>query len=348
MREIVFVDKLANVHSHQREGEVVGQLIQNAIAGGADVLCSMPNTNEGLKNADEVMMYNKMEKALIPPGKTMHFIPIVMITESTTEFEIYDCVIRSVVDGKVFPLMRTTKSHNGVKNYGGIIPIVKYCGEVGMKVHLHPEHPSMVYSNRDAEFAFLAIARMFLEETDAVIVWEHGTDARCIPHWKEMAISKRFFVTLTAHHLITNEDDTFGDVRAVCKPPIKTERDRLSLIQLVCENHSWVMAGGDDAFHDKSSKHVDYGKCACGAYTAPFLLPLYAQALEELFESDSGIETFVNFTSRNARTFHSLKNTPEIIKLERKEWQIPLTYPIGSQTSLPFWAGQRLRWQIVS
>ncbi len=347
MTEIVIVNKLANVHSHQREGEVVGPLIENSIAGGADVLCSMPNTNEGLKTAEEVIAYNKMEKALIPKGKTMHFIPIVMITESMAKFEIDACMRAEVIGGKVFPLMRTTKSHNGVKRYGRIIPIVKHCGEVGMRVHLHPEHPSMVFSNRDAEFAFLPIAHMLLEETDATIVWEHGTDARCIPHWKEMAKSNRFFVTLTAHHLITNEDDTFGDVRSVCKPPIKTEQDRLSLVKLVCENHHWVMAGGDDAFHDTSSKHVDSGKCACGAYTSPFLLPLYAQALEELFESGSGIDTFINFTSRNARAFHFLKMETMSVKLVRKEWQIPLTYPIGKQTAVPFWAGQMLRWQIV-
>lgn len=35
------------------------------------------------------------------------------------------------------------------------------------------------------------------------------------------------------------------------------------------------------------------------------------------------------------------------VKLVRKEWQIPLTYAIGKQTAMPFWAGQTLRWQIV-
>ncbi len=181
-----------------------------------------------------------------------------MVTEQTTMGEIDQCLEAGIVDAKIYPRFRTTKSENGVACYGKLLPLIKHGGKVGMKFHFHPEHPSPIFSNRDAEFAFLPIARIFLEETDAVIIWEHGTDARCIPHWKDMARSRRFFVTLTAHHLATNEDDTFGDVRATCKPPIKTEDDRQGLLQLVAEGYryQWVMAGADDAPHPMENKHV--------------------------------------------------------------------------------------------
>ncbi len=343
------VDALADVHTHLREGEVVAPLIFQAMAGGADVLGAMPNTTKGLVTASHVVEYIQHAKLLVLRHETpVSFIPFVMITEKTTEKDIDECVAAGIKDGKIYPFMRTTKSENGVVHYGRILPVIKHCGKVGMKCHFHPEHPSMLFSNRDAEFAFLPLARMFLEESDAYIIWEHGTDARCIPHWKDMADSTgRFALTLTAHHLATNEDLAFGDIRAICKPPIKLESDRSALVDLVAKDYYWVMAGGDVAFHDKWAKHVKKERCACGAYTGPFLLPLYAHALTKLLEGGSGIETFVNFTSRNARKFHQLPPSSRRIKLVSESWQIPLSYVIGSQTALPFWAGQTLNWKIV-
>lgn len=350
MKEIlqrVDTEGLADVHTHLREGEVVASLIAAAVAGGADVLGAMPNTIDGLTTARSVVSYIDQAKRLVLPGHNVHFMPFVMITEKTTEKDIDECITSGIKNSKVYPYMRTTRSENGVVHYGRILPIIKYCGKVGMKCHFHPEHPSMIFGNREAEFAFLPIMRIFLEETDTTLVWEHGTDARCIPHWEDMATSGRFAVTLTAHHLATNEDLTFGDVRSVCKPPIKTEGDRRSLVDLVARDYSWVMAGGDVAFHPEGAKHVEKGCCACGSFTGPFLLPLYAHVLEKLFSTPQGTWTFRNFTSRNARAFHRLPQSLTSIKLVRDPWQIPLKCSIGTQTALPFWAGQTLNWRIV-
>lgn len=341
------VDACANPHSHLREGDVVGPLIEQAIKGGVDLIGPMPNTKDGLTKASHVATYIEQARRLVPKGEALNFIPIVMLNEQTTEENIVRCVGAGIVDGKIYPYMRTTKSHNGVQYFGKMVPIVKWCGRYRMKVHLHPEHPSPQFHNRDAEFAFLAITRMLLEESEAKIISEHGTDARCIPHWKDMAASGRFFVTITAHHLATNEDITFGDVRAVCKPPIKTEDDRLGLVTLVEKNYPWVMAGADDAPHDWTAKHIEAFQCACGAYTAPFLLPLYAHALDNLLQEPNGVETFVNFTSRNARKLHDFPNASRKIKLARHPAQIPLYYEIGSWKVGSFWAGEMLKWSFA-
>ena len=339
--------KIANVHSHLREGEVVGPLIKKAIEGGACALCPMPNTTKGLTTAPSVTEYVGAAKHFVPDGKKLAFLPIVMVTEQTTEDEVFRCMEMEIVDAKIYPRFRTTKSENGVEKYGRILPIVKYGGQVGMKFHFHPEHSSPVFSNRDAEFAFLPIARIFLEETDAVIIWEHGTDARCIPHWEDMAASGRFYVTLTAHHLAANEDDTFGDVRAACKPPIKMEEDRQGLIRLVGKNHRWVMAGADDAPHPMESKHVPEGRCACGAYTSPFLLLLYAHALGRDFLV-SRLPVVQNFLFYNAKKLHpQLKCASDSMWIKREPFQIPLSYDIGPWTVESFWAGRKLDWSFA-
>ncbi len=350
----VLVDAFADTHVHFREGPLVGPFLEASIKGGADVALKMPNTSAGLKTAAQVIQYRDEAKLLIPSGKSMTFIPCVLINEYTTPAMIDDCVSAGVVDGKVYPYERTTKSENGVRYYERLFPIIAHCGKVGMKVHLHPEHANLLVSNRDAEYMFIPIVEMLLSSTDAVIIWEHGTDARCIPFWKQFAkdYPNRFYVTLTAHHLASNEDMAFGDVRQVCKPPIKLESDRLMLIALVMEDHRWVMAGSDTAGHPThpippavgGAKHVDQGKCACGAFTAPFAHQLYAHALGALLQTEMGVEIYVNFTSRNARHLHNLPPSSRQIILVNKPFKIPQECKIAHWIVQSFWAGQTIDW----
>lgn len=346
MRTIV-VEPIADVHVHLREiGPVMEALIAMSVRGGADVLGPMPNTNEGLCIAEQVREYIDHARKRAP-AETLDFMPIAMVTEQTRSLDIQLIRAAGIRHVKIYPRLRTTKSENGVENYWKLIDLINYCGELGIFCHFHPEHPWMKVGNRDAEYLFLPVAKMFLEATNATIVWEHGTDARCIPFWEEMAETGRFFVTLTAHHLATNEDDTFGDIRAVCKPPIKTESDRRSLVELVMRDHCWVMAGSDSAFHDVSKKYVETGCCSCGAFTAPFLMQLYAHTLQSLFDTKKGVEIFINFTSRNARRNFGLRLPTKKITLSRQPFRIPITYSIGDQTAACFWAGRTLAFRIA-
>ncbi|MCX6722905.1 MAG: hypothetical protein NT094_02430 [Candidatus Staskawiczbacteria bacterium] len=316
----IIVDALCNTHAHIRElFEVMRALIILAIKGGTDVILPMPNTKEGLRTCQEVANYKHQACSLVPFESNLRVVPILLINEDTTEKEITKCVSAGVRDGKVYPLDRTTKSHNGVRDYGRLLGKIKHCGEIGMNVHLHPEHPWMAIGNRDAEYLFLSIAEMFLRLTNATLIWEHGTDARCIQPWEEMAQTGRFFVTLTAHHLVSNEDQAFGDVRLTCKPPCKTEQDRLGLIQLV----------------------------ECGAFTTPFLLQLYAHALDDLLASGAGQKTFVNFTSRNARKFHRLTPASRNIQLIRQEFVIPESYQVGPWYVEPVFAGKPIKYSLA-
>ncbi len=342
------VESYVNTHSHLRHLEKATGLAELVAEGGADIVLPMPNV-DGHTKARTVFDYIGILRNSPRPG-IPSFIPSMMITEDTPLDEIDRAVDLGIFDVKGYPLYRTTRSHDGIRNYARMLSLVKHCGKKKVRTHWHPEHPWMQFGNRDAEFAFLPIADMLVNEAeDTTIIWEHGTDGRCIPFWKELAESERFFVTLTAHHPATNEDDTFGDVRATCKPPIKTEGDRSALVNFIAEDHGWVMAGLDDAPHPIEVKHVNMGKCACGAYTAPFGLPLYAHALDSILQKPNGVETFVNFTSRNARKLYSLPAAKRQIKLARKPFQIPLRYYIGSNSERvePFWAGQRIDWSFA-
>jgi dihydroorotase len=341
------VEAVVNAHSHLREGEVVGPLIEKNIEGGADVIAFMGNTKNGLTTAAQTLEYLKAAQSLVPAGKKMTLIPIMIANESTPEDEINRAAEAGIFDVKFLPLNRTTNSHYGIRHYARMIPIIQRCSKLDVRVHIHPEHPRMTFPGRDAEYLFQPILDMFINETAAIIISEHGTDGRCVPFWIEASKTGRFFVTLTAHHLIADEDQVFGDVRAVCKPPIKTALDREQLVALVAENHPWVMAGPDDAPHDTAAKFAHEGRCACGSYTAAKLMLYYAHALGHLFSSPPGLQTFVNFTSRNARTLFGLPPASRTFKLVEKKSDIPNFYKIGHWMVEPFMAAGMLDWDFA-
>lgn len=339
-----------NVHSHLREGDaIMRDLIRFSYQGGADLLGPMPNTSAGLRTAKQVVDYiNFAEELRCSTGHPMQFLPIGMLTESTTIAELDAFIKAGIRNLKVYPLDRTTKSESGVRDYNKIFDLVKYGGLHGMIFHFHPEHPLMLFENRDAEWAFISNIDTLLRQTNATIVWEHGTDARNIIFWKEFAKTGRFFVTLTAHHLLLNESNSFGDVRSVCKPSIKTEADRQGLLALVRENHLWVMAGADDAPHPSDKKHVTCGQCACGAFTTPYMLVLYAQALGDLLDTEDGIKTFVNFTNTNATRLHRLAPSTRMVKLVRQPQIIQPSFVVGEWNVESCMAGREIDWSLAA
>ncbi len=346
----VKVQAIADTHLHLREGaKLVKDLIAASAQGGADFAIFMPNTQAGLKNGVEAERYYKVARNADREGK-LDLRATFVITPDTTFETLKNCVQCGVRDAKVYPRGRTTNSSYGVSDYGALLPIIKRCGEMGIRVHFHPEHPIGLVPNRDAEYLFIPIMDMFLRETKATLIWEHGTDGRCVPFWEEWGEKEkgRFAVTLTAHHLLTTEDVVFGDVRGVCKPPIKTEADRFRLIDLVAAGYSWVMAGSDSAPHPVHKKNVQQGRCACGAFTAPFLHSLYAQALGDiLFDTETGINLYNAFVSENARKFYDWPASSREIVLINEPFTIPNSYLLGGEEYELFMAGEMLRWSIA-
>lgn len=164
---------------------MVTDLVDLAVRGGADVLGPMPNTQAGLHTAQDVLGYiDTLKKSQSYSKGWVNFTPIVLLTDEATPQMIDECVKAGIVDCKIYPLYRTTQSHNGVRWYQRLLPTVKHCGKVGMKVHTHPEHPWFTIQGRDAELIFQSFYDMLLNKSEAIIVSEHGTDGRCAVLWE--------------------------------------------------------------------------------------------------------------------------------------------------------------------
>ena len=112
------VDALCNVHCHLREGQdITRDLIYLAMQGGADLLAPMPNTKDGLTTAKGVIVYHNELEVSVRRHAAVTFMPIVMVNELTDFDTLKNCVENGIKSCKVYPLNRTTKSHNGVRNY---------------------------------------------------------------------------------------------------------------------------------------------------------------------------------------------------------------------------------------
>jgi dihydroorotase len=319
--------------------------VNYSIGGGADVGLFMPNTVGGIHTANESVIYQNFIPHSANVGSII-VVPTMLLTEDTTQDEIRRAAEQGIRDLKVYPKERTTNSasRNGVRDYHKLIPVMGLCADLGVRVHVHPGSPLMSIDDYDAEFGFLSVIDVFLR-TGVTVVAEHISDCRCLPSYLDFAKTGRFYVTITAHHLASNRSRSYGDVRSVCQPPIQAEGSRLALIELVAANHPWVMAGTDSAPHGNKKKHVASGKCACGAFTAPFAHLLYAHALgPRLFLSSFGIETYINFTSRNMRRVYNLPASSRRIYLVSAPFIIPENYKVCSDLVEPFWAGQQLNY----
>ena len=107
--------------------------------------------------------------------------------------------------------------------------------------------------------------------------------------------------------------------------------------------YDWVMAGGDDAPHPIEDKHR-VGPCACGAYTAPFLLALYAHAILGRQNGPWALEKFI---STNAEKLYGKLEDKEKFVIKEEPFTIPLMYEAGPWKIEPFWAGRTINYTLV-
>jgi len=88
--------------------------------------------------------------------------------------------------------------------------------------------------------------------------------------------------------------------------------------------------------------------CAAGIYTSPILLPLVAH----LLESFGAIDKLQNFVSTFGRTFYRLDTqaqSREFVELKKMENEVKVqdNFSLGEETVVPFWAGEKIRWEVV-
>jgi dihydroorotase len=173
------------------------------------------------------------------------------------------------------------------------------------------------------------------------IVLEHVTTREGI----DFVLSRgdNIAATITAHHLLLNRNAMFSgglQPHAYCLPVLKRESHRVVLIEAAVSGNKKFFLGTDSAPHARERKETACG-CA-GIYSAHAAMELYAHA----FEQAGALDRLEGFASHFGADFYGLARNSGTITLEKNDWQVPDSYPLGDSCLVPMFAGQTLHWRL--
>ncbi|MGR9108400.1 MAG: dihydroorotase, partial [Gammaproteobacteria bacterium] len=212
--------------------------------------------------------------------------------------------------------------------------------DVPLLVHAEVSDPDTDIFDREKVFInrYLdAIARRF---AGLRIVLEHATTRDAIDFVRSS--SAKVAATLTPQHLLYNRNALFsGGLRPhhYCLPVLKREHHRAALVEAALSGNPKFFLGTDSAPHPQQHKESPCG-CA-GCYSAHAALELYT----EIFDRAGALEKLEGFASFYGADFYGRERNHNRVRLCRREWTVPASYPFGDETLVPLKAGQALNWQ---
>jgi dihydroorotase len=215
--------------------------------------------------------------------------------------------------------------------------------EAGLPLLVHAEvtDPGVDVFDREAVFIERHLQPLVSRFPGLRMVLEHVTTRDGIDFVN--ASAETIAATITAHHLLLNRNAMFkGGLQphSYCLPVLKRETHRAALMAAATSGNRKFFLGTDSAPHAKVNKESAAG-CA-GIYTAHAALELYAQA----FEQANALDKLEGFASRHGADFYGLPHNTETITLEKADWRVPGSYPLGESCVIPLFAGETLHWRI--
>lgn len=360
LREFIIITKLSNnqmnsieilqpddFHHHLRDGNVLENVISHACRNFHYIIC-MPNLKPPIVTTLEALKYRNQILSFVPEEKRSHFIPLMTLylTDMTTIEElstakesgfIYSC--------KLYPAGATTNSEHGVTCIEKIFPLLQHMADIGLILCIHGEVVDSNVDMFDREKVFIQqILNPILQNIPQLkVIMEHITTEDAVNFIMNHP-SNNLAATITAHHLLYNRNDLFkGGIcpHMYCLPVLKRERHRQALLMAATSNSPRFFAGTDSAPHTIESKESSCG-CA-GIFTAHAAIELYTEA----FDQYNALDKLEDFLSIKGSQFYGLtSNDRKKIRLVRKEWQVPKTYPFGNSFVVPLRANQTIAWSI--
>ena len=101
-----------------------------------------------------------------------------------------------------------------------------------------------------------------------------------------------------------------------CAPILKTEFDRLALVQAATSGNDKFFLGTDSAPHVNDKK---ISPCGCaGIFSSPLAIPLLIQ----LFEEHNSLDEIEKFMSINGRAFYGVEQQEERVRYVRRSQSI--------------------------
>lgn len=320
----------ADMHAHFRQGEMLKRVVPYT-AAACDIALGMPNLKPPITTLGGLLDYRAevlAEARAVNPE--FRFLPTLYLTEELKPETVQAAYL---YDGlplayavKSYPRGATTNSADGVTDMRKVRRVLETMEKICMPLCLHGEVTEwngkrVPDYDRERIFVLEELPRLCRDHPDLRIVLEHLSTKEGVEAVEGGPPS--LVATITPQHLMLTHADLHGEekVHGVCMPIVKTHNDRVALRNAATSGSTRFFAGSDSAPHPKKAK--DARPCAFGAFTAPAMLPLYAQVFAEhgALDDEKGVTAFSDFMSSWGPLFYGMNPSSRMVLLKKSPWK---------------------------
>lgn len=331
-------------HLHLRDGDALTSVAPFTAKQFARAIV-MPNLNPPVTTVVQAVEYLDQILAAVD-GTDFEPLMTLYLTNNTPPEEIIaarkSCFIKGV---KLYPAGATTNSDAGVTDIRNCDATLEEMQKIGLPLLIHGEvtDPQVDVFDREKVFIDTTLQPLTQRFPELKIVFEHITTKEAADF--VLQSSDNIGATITPQHLLFNRNALFlGGLQPhnYCLPVLKRDIHQQALLAVIRAGSNKFFLGTDSAPH---SKHKKESACGCaGIFSANAAIEIYAS----IFEQQDALDNLEAFASFNGPDFYGLSRNSKTITLIKEDWTIPDEYPLGSETLVPFLAGQTISWKLAA
>ena len=331
-------------HLHVRDGDILKDIVPfTARQFGRAII--MPNLVPPNISTAQALAYRDRILSVLPGDTTFQPLMTLYLTDNTAASEIAVAKKSGHVHAvKLYPAGATTNSDAGVTDIKKCYKALEALQENNMPLLVHGEVTDSDIDVFDREKAF--IDKVLIPTRQAFpelkIVFEHITTKQAVEY--VLSEDEHTAATITPQHLLYNRNAIFsGGIRPhyYCLPVLKREEHRQALAAAAISGNKKFFLGTDSAPHEKDRKESSCG-CA-GIFSAPLAIELYAR----FFEENNALDKLEGFASFFGADFYGLPRNTDTITLQKENWTVPESYPLGNGKIVPLHAGETETWVML-
>ncbi len=332
-------------HLHLRNGDVLRGVLPYTARQFARAIV-MPNLSPPITSIEDALGYRDRIVAVLPESSDFQPLMTAYLTDTSDPDEIVRGHEQGVFTAaKLYPAHATTGSAHGVTDVANIMKVLERMQAIGMPLLVHGEvtDADVDIFDREAVFIERTLAPLLRDLTDLKVVFEHITTSEAVDFVE--SAGGNVAATITPQHLHINRNAMLvGGMRPhyFCLPVAKREKHRLALRKAATSGSPKYFLGTDSAPHARSAKE---SACGCaGIFNAPFALESYVA----VFDEEGALDKFEGFASEHGPRFYGLPLNEGTVTLERRGAEVPAEVDACGTTIVPFHAGERLDWTLVT
>lgn len=331
-------------HLHLRDGDILNSVAPfTAKQFGRAIV--MPNLSPPVTTVVQAVEYLDHILAAVD-GTDFEPLMTLYLTDNTPPEEIIaarkSCFIKAL---KLYPAGATTNSDAGVTDIRNCDATLEEMQKAGLPLLIHGEvtDPQVDVFDREKVFIERVLQPLTQRFPELKIVFEHITTKDAADF--VMQAGDNVGATITPQHLLLNRNALFqGGLQPhnYCLPVLKRDTHQQALLAIIRSGSNKFFLGTDSAPH---SKHKKESACGCaGIFSAHAAIEIYTS----IFEQQGVLDKLEAFASFNGPDFYGLPRNEKKITLLKQDWQIPDEYPLGTDTIVPFLAGQNINWKLAT